>query len=158
MIWWSNLNQPLSVIRKFFLVTLQNWLICIIRWFYTLYVKKFEICNCMSDLHLPNWQQILVSKFHGDLTGQISVLRNYFGRGVVKMDYLKKSSNANYFNWIRFYLLCIWTQIWIWRQKDCERAYIARMLTCFSQVLLISTSWETLQRREKHVSTPAMLA
>ena len=26
----------------------------------------------MSDLHLPNWQQILVSKFHGDWTDRKS--------------------------------------------------------------------------------------
>ena len=50
------------------------------------------------------------------------------------LDFLKSDSTA-----------LIWTQIWIWRQKDCERAYIARMLTCFSQVLLIATLCETLQ-------------
>ena len=98
--------------EEVFLVTLQNWLICIIRWFYTLYVKKFEICNCMSDLHLPNWQQILVSKFHGDWTDRKSQSCKIILEGESSKNYyLKKSSIASYFNWIRYSQLCIWTQI-----------------------------------------------
>ena len=76
------------------------------------------ICKEICNLQLHVWSAFaqlaanLSFKVSWRLDGpQISVLQDYFGRGVVKMDYLKKSSSANYFNWIRFYLLCIWTQI-----------------------------------------------